>query len=31
MSMGALHLVRQALLRFFHDRRVKVSLFLQVI
>lgn len=30
LSMGALHLLRQTLLRFFQDKRVKVSLFLQV-
>ncbi|KAG2487008.1 hypothetical protein HYH03_014379 [Edaphochlamys debaryana] len=29
MPMGQLHLVRQTLLRFFQDKRVKVSLFLQ--
>lgn len=30
MAMGQLHLLRQSLLRFFQDKRVKVSLFLQV-
>ncbi len=30
LSMGAQHLLRQTLLRFFQDKRVKVSLFLQV-
>ncbi|GFR51599.1 hypothetical protein Agub_g14023, partial [Astrephomene gubernaculifera] len=29
LGQGALHLVRQTLLRFFQDKRVKVSLFLQ--
>ncbi len=30
MGMGQLHLLRQTLQRFFQDKRVKVSLFLQV-
>lgn len=29
LGMGATHLLRQTLLRFFQDRRIKVSLFLQ--
>jgi hypothetical protein len=29
LGQGALHLLRQSLLRFFHDKRVRVSLFLQ--
>jgi hypothetical protein len=30
MTPGQLHLLRQTLQRFFQDKRVKVSLFLQV-
>jgi hypothetical protein len=30
MGQGQLHLLRQTLQRFFQDKRVKVSLFLQV-